>query len=162
MDGDSRKGTGEPQAGRPHVPDYGIPQDEDGILPWSHAVQRLERSSNYWIGTATGDGTPHAVPVWGVWVDGALYLGGGPDTRWARNLAANPRVTVHLESGSDVVILEGEVGRIAEDREPLVTRIMDAYESKYDLRHPAPFWELRPRVAFAWTSFPGDATRWRL
>lgn len=150
----------DPEAGRPHVPDYGIPDTIEGVLPWSHAVERLERARNLWIVTVAPGPRPHAVPVWGVWVDGAAYFGGGPQTRWARNLSANPNVVVHLESGDEVVILEGRVGRVDEPDE-VVARVIDAYEQKYDFRHPAPFWELRPDVAFAWTDFPRDTTRWR-
>ena len=40
-------------------------------------------------------------------MDLAFYLGPGPRTRKGRNLAENPNVAVHPESGDDVVILEG-------------------------------------------------------
>lgn len=146
---------------RPYVPGYGIPTSLEGTLPWSHVTERLENSRNYWVGTVGPDERPHVVPVWGVWVDGTLYFGGGPDTRWSRNLAANPQVTVHLESGDDVVIVEGVVGRITDPSHTLVKPLDDAYEAKYQMRHGTPFWVLRPRVAFAWIDFPNNATRWR-
>lgn len=152
----------EPQASRPHIPGYGIPTTIKGILPWSHVGERMERSRNYWVGTVRPDGRPHVVPVWGVWLDGTLYFGGGPDTLWSRNLAATPQVAVHLESGDDVVILEGTVERITDPAHPLVSRIDDAYEAKYHMRHGTPFWVLRPQVAFAWSKFPDNTTRWRL
>jgi Pyridoxamine 5'-phosphate oxidase len=148
-----------PTASRPDVPGYGIPKVRRGLLPWSHAVERLEAAREYWVTTADRDGRPHAVPVWGAWVEDVLLFGGGP-TRWARNLAANPEVVVHLESGVDVVIVEGRVTRTTDD-DPLSEAAQDAYEAKYQFRHPPPFWVLRPRVAFAWTDFPKDATRWR-
>jgi hypothetical protein len=151
----------DPPTSRPHIPGYGIPKSDSGTLPWAHVVARLEKTRNYWVATANTDGGPHVVPVWGVWVDGALCFGGGPDTRWSRNLAANPRVVVHLESGEDVVILEGTVDRITDSSDPRLVGIDDAYEAKYDMRHGPPVWLLRPGTAFAWTSFPKDATRWR-
>jgi hypothetical protein len=95
-----------------------------------------------------------------VWVDNTLYFGGGPDTRWSRNLAANPHVSVHLESGDDVVIIEGTVDRITDPKHPLVEKIDDAYEAKYKMRHGIPFWVLRPKLAFAWSKFPDNTTRW--
>ena len=160
----SKSSTGEhnsePRASRPYVPDYGIPRSIEGTLPWSHVVERMERSRNYWVGTVSSDGRPHVVPVWGVWVEGTLCFGGGQDTRWVRNLATNPQVAVHLESGDDVVILEGAVERITDPDHPLVTRIDDAYEAKYQMRHGTPFWVLRPRVAFAWSKFPDNTTGW--
>ncbi len=152
----------EPTAGRPHVPGYGIPKNLKGTLPWSFVQERMAKAQNYWICTSSRDARPHAVPTWGVWVDDAVCFGGGPETRWARNLAANPAVAVHLESGSEVVILEGTVQRITDAKDPLVTRVADAYEAKYKMRHPPPFWMLRPGIVFAWSQFPKDATRWKL
>ncbi|MBE7472761.1 MAG: pyridoxamine 5'-phosphate oxidase family protein [Anaerolineales bacterium] len=157
----SRQNNLVPQPGRPHIPDYGIPASIEGTLPWNHVEERMTKARNYWVGTVGPEGRPHVVPTWGVWVEGTLYFGGGPDTRWSRNLAANPHVAVHLESGDDVVILEGTVGRITDPTQPIVTRIDDAYEAKYQMRHGVPFWVLRPRVAFAWSRFPDNATRWR-
>jgi len=87
---------------------YGVPETDEGLLDWSWAVTRLESALNYWFATTRSDGRPHAMPAWAVWLDGALYFEGSPMTRRARNLAANPAVVVHLESGDDVVILEGD------------------------------------------------------
>ena len=150
-----------PRVGRPHIPGYGVPETLKGVLPWSHVEERLEASRNYWVATAGPDGEPHATAVWGVFVDGSLHFGGGPNTLWSRNLAANPRVNVHLENGDDVVIIEGTVDRITDATDPAMTRIDDAYEAKYKMRHGPPIWVLRPRVAFAWTEFPKTTTRWR-
>lgn len=150
-----------PQPGRPYVPGYGIPTSIEGVLPWSHIIERMSQARNYWVGTTGSGGQPHTVPVWGVWLEDTLYFGGGPGTRWSRNLAANPQVAVHLESGDDVVILEGVVERITDPAHPLVKSIDDAYEAKYDMRHGTPLWVLRPRLVFAWSKFPDNATRWQ-
>jgi hypothetical protein len=84
-----------------------------------------------------------------------------PESRKGRNLARDPRVVVHLESGDEVVVLEGRVEEIALDE-----RLADAYEAKYDYRpspgHPEGLWyRLRPRVAYAWleADYPRTATR---
>jgi hypothetical protein len=132
------------------------------MLPWSHVVERMTTARNYWVGTTRPDGRPHAVPVWGVWVDGTFYHGGGPDTRKARNLDHNPALVVHLESGDDVVILEGIAEKfVPESADPdLLRRIDDAYEVKYGMRHGTPVWAMRPRVAFGWTTYPTTVTRW--
>jgi len=149
---------------RPYIAhaEYGVPKTLKGTLPWSHAVERLEKARNYWIGSVSPAGKPHSMPVWGVWVADAdtLYFGGGPQTRWSRNLAENPAVAVHLESGDEVVILEGVVGRITDADDPKMKAIDDAYEAKYQMRHGPPVWVLRPRVVFAWTKFPDTMTRW--
>jgi hypothetical protein len=124
-------------------------------------AERLNTESNFWICTNSPDGSPHVRPTWGVFVDDTICFGGGPNTRWSRNLEANPRTTVHLESGTEVVIAEGVVDRITDAGDTRLKAIDDAYESKYDMRHGPPIWLLAPQVVFAWTSFPTDMTRFR-
>src|SRR5262245_21909451 len=76
-----------PRASRPRMPEgYGVPAGDEGLLPWSFARERLESAPNYWIGSTGPDGRPHAMPVWGAWVEGALYFGTSPQTRTGRNL----------------------------------------------------------------------------
>lgn len=158
--------TVEPRRSRPDIPrGYGIPKSAKGMLPWAYVVDRLTAARNYWIGSTRPDGRPHAVPVWGVLVDGVLYHGGGGDTRRARNLDANPHMAVHLESADQVVqvvIVEGVVDKLAEDTADadLLRRVDDAYEAKYGMRHGTPVWALRPQRALAWTEYPTTATRW--
>jgi PPOX class probable F420-dependent enzyme len=146
---------------------YGVPTDGSGadLLPWSWAVERLADARNYWVATTRPGGRPHAVPVWALWLDDALWFSTGRSSRKARNLAASPAVVVHLESGDDVVILEGEIDDVR-DLE-MRTRFAEAYAAKYDYR-PDPsddgscVYRLRPRVAQTWRErdFPETATRW--
>lgn len=155
----------EPTAGRPQAPpSYGFGKNSARMLPWSHAVERLKGARYYWLATIRPDGRPHATPLWGVWVDDALYFDGLPSTRWARNLAANPHVSVHLDNGDDVVILEGAVEDLSTDVE-LGTRIVEAWTAKYGRLEPDPagsgILRLRPRSARAWSSESlEDGTRW--
>ena len=109
----------EPKVSRPQIPAmYGIPTHNKGLLPWSHVSERMAEARVYWISTVDPSGHPHATPVDGLWLDDRLYFGGSPETRRNRNLAQNPSVCVHLENGSDVVILHGEVRELGEaDRE---------------------------------------------
>jgi hypothetical protein len=153
----------EPVADRPYIahPEYGVPSHTRGLLGWSWVEERFSRERNLWVCTCSTRG-PHARPVWGVFVDDAVCFGGGPDTRWSRNLAADPRASVHLESGTEVVIAEGSVERIADAADPRLRDIDDAYEVKYEMRHGPPVWVLRPDIVIAWTDFPKDATRFRL
>ena len=158
----------EPRAGPPLAPaSYRFPTSAEGLLPWSHAEERIERARTYWIATTRPDGRPHTTPVWGVWVDRALYFDGHPDTRWARNLAANPAASVHLESGDDVVIVEGVVEDVERVTDAgLVARIVEAWAAKYGRLVPDPsgqgIFRLRPRTARAWSnSSLEDGTRWR-
>lgn len=113
-------------ARRPRFPKaYGVPESEDGLLPWSWAEERLAASRNYWVSTTSRDGAPHAMPVWGIWLDGAVVFSTSAESRKGRNLAHDPRVAVHLESGDELVVAEGEVEEIAIDE-----RLADAYEAK--------------------------------
>ena len=76
-----------PQPDRPQIEGYGIPETLEGLLTWDFVTTRMEKARNYWLATTGPDGHPHAVPVWGIWLDGTLHFGGGPATRWQRNLA---------------------------------------------------------------------------
>ncbi|MDQ4025010.1 MAG: pyridoxamine 5'-phosphate oxidase family protein [Actinomycetota bacterium] len=151
----------DPVAGRPFIahPEYGVPRHDRGLIEWSWVVERLASDRNYWVATVTDDGAPSARPVWGVIVDDVICFGGGPKTRWSRNLARNPRVSLHLESGTEVVIAEGSVERLTDADDPRLQAIDDAYEAKYEMRHGPPIWLLRPDVVLAWRDFPKDMTR---
>jgi len=91
-------GTSEPAAaGTPQpAPPARIPTS------WAKVRRRLEQARNYWIVTSRPDGRPHAAPVWGVWLDGRLWFSTSPASVKARNLAADPRVVVHLERADTV------------------------------------------------------------
>jgi hypothetical protein len=152
-----------PRVDRPYIghPEYGVPKDNKTLVEWTYVVGRFSKELNYWVATAAPDGTPHARPVWGVFVDDAICFGGGPKTRWSRNLEANPRVSLHLEDGTQAVIAEGTVDRVTEASDPFLTKIDDAYELKYKMRHGPPVWVLKPDVVLAWTEFPKTMTRFR-
>ena len=150
---------------------YGVPQSDEGLLPWSWAQERLEGALLYWVMTVRPDGRPHATPIWGVWVDDRYYFEGGPDTRRGRNLAANPAVGVHLERGDDVVIIEGTAEEIKGPDPALAATLVEAFGAKYEPTHnyrPDPTgWDagglyvVRPHVVLAWGEFPKTVTRWQ-
>ncbi len=156
---------------RPIMPNgYGVPETTEGTLPWSVAEERLQAARNYWIGSVRPNGRPHAMPVWGVWVDGKLYFDGSPETRRSRNIAANPAVVVHLESGDQVVIVEGNAYAAGKPEPELAKRLAQAYAAKYAASgyEPKPdSWDqgglyvVHPQTVFAWTKFPSDSTRWQ-
>lgn len=147
---------------------YGLqaPSREQGMLAWSEVSGRMAGARNYWVGTTRPDGRPHVAPVWGVWLDEAFFFSTDLMSRKGRNIAANPEMLVHLESGDDVVILEGTAEEVL-DRS-LLQQFADVYEAKYQFRpgveseRPGVF-RLRTRAAFAWLEkdFPRTATRWR-
>lgn len=150
---------------RPKMQGYGISSGEEGLLRWDWVDERMSASRNYWISTTRPDGRPHAAPVWGVWVDGTLYFGSGPGSQKARNLAHNPNIAVHLESGDEVVILEAEAEVVTNPDPELSARVGEAYDAKYGMRSDSieGYYAVRPEVVLAWREhdFPTSATRWR-
>ena len=143
---------------------YGIATEPEGALPWSWVEEQCTEARNYWICTTRDDGRPHAMPVWGLWLDGSVVFSTDPSSRKGRNLTARPDIVVHLESGDDVVVLEGRVEPM--DR-ALLPSFVDRYEAKYSHRpsetETAGVYRLRPSRVLAWREkdFPTSATRFR-
>ena len=157
----------EPRSSRPRMPaSYGVdPTADQGTLPWSYVRDWMTNSRNYWVATTRPDGRPHVVPVWGVWHDEAFYFSTDPNSRKGRNLAANPELVVHLESGDEVVVFEGTAEEVTDPA--VFARFANAYQAKYQVRPEAGdavqgFYRLRPKVVFAWREedFTSSATRW--
>jgi len=133
---------------------YGVPKDEDGMLTWSWAAERLAKAHNYWVAT----NGPHASPVWALWRDNALVFSCSARSRKGKEIARDPRVVIHLESGDEVVIVEGKAEPCTVD-----DSIIDEYERKYAFRADKTegWYRVAPRRVLAWTEkgFPRDATR---
>ena len=103
----------EPTADRPAIPrEYGVASGPEGMLPWASVEAQLAAAKLFWVATTTADGRPRVRPVDGTWFEGAIYVGGSPETAWIRDLLANPNVSVHLDSTDGIVIVEG----VAESR----------------------------------------------
>jgi len=163
-----------PTVERPSVPTYGIPATLEGTLPWSWAEARLAAAETYWVATSRPGGRPHLMPVWAAWCAGRLWFEGGRLTRRARNLAANPAVSVGIElPGDGAVVVEGLAERHLCVAPALVDALVPAF-AKYAVSprsyrvEPANWadpaggiWVVTPRVVFGWSDFPADATRWR-
>lgn len=146
-------------------PSYGISREAPGaLLPWSKVERWIAESRNYWVATTRPDGRPHAMPLWGVWLESAVWFSTHPESLKGRNIARDPRIVVHLESGDDVAILEGE----AEPHDPAsLEAFIDDYERKYGYRietgdRTMGIHRLAPRVVLAWreADFTRSATRW--
>jgi hypothetical protein len=154
------------RVGLPHVPPmYGL-KPRQQYLPFSHAEDRLTKSRNYWICTSRPDGRPHSIPVWGFWIDGALYFGTARSSRKARNLAQNAAVSIHLDSGDDVVIFEGTAVEVDLTDKSTFKKLDAASRAKYKMPlmviPEVVLYSVRPHVVLAWTEndFPNNATRW--
>lgn len=139
-----------PRASRPDMLEYGLePADAgDGLLPFAWAVERLERSRNFWLSTVRADGRPHAMAVWAVWLDAALWFSTAVGSRKARNLAHSPHCVITTERADEAVVVEGAAQR--ESHEPTLSRVRTLYEAKYELCFPpdSAVFAVRPLVVF--------------
>jgi general stress protein 26 len=115
---------------------------------------KLTREKVYWISSSSRQGRPHAAPVWGIWKSDVFYFETDPNSVKARNLRSNPAVVVHIQDGSDTVIVEG---RATIEADSMVLRtLLKEYARKYDYR---PDWSdsrvqvvfrVQPLVVHAW------------
>jgi PPOX class probable F420-dependent enzyme len=86
----------------------------------ARATRRLKDEFIYWLVTVARDGTPQPSPVWALWDGETLLMYSQPDTPKLRNVAARPRVALHLDGdgrGGDIVIVTGDA-RIAPEAPP--------------------------------------------
>jgi len=118
-------------------------------LDWGWVDQQLERAGTYWVVAPTA-GYPHPRPVWGVWIDERLHLSiGSPGLR--ASVTGGAPVTVHLDSGTDVVIVEGHARS-----EPTEVGALVAYDRKYDWTYDldayGPLTVVKPAKVLAWRS----------
>jgi general stress protein 26 len=104
--------------------------------PWPDIERQLTDAGLYWIITVRAVGRPHAVPLVGVWHDGAFCFCTGAEEQKQRNLDRNPHVAVATgttgaggwDSGREVV-LEGTAVRVT-DGDALQV-LADAWSAKY-------------------------------
>ncbi len=152
---------------RPDMPHYGVMGDlVDGMLSWDWVDRQMHAARNYWVCTVRADGRPHCVPVWGAWVDGALYFGTDANSVKARNIARDKRVVIHLDSGDETVIFEGHA-EAAQISGELLKRVSQRYIEKYSLDPQLEdagdlLLRLVPRKVMAWLEkdYPATATYW--
>ncbi len=151
---------------RPDFPE-GYLLDPKSLLTWEQVDARLVEARNYWLCSVRPNHRPHSIPVWGAWVDERLYFDGSPETRHARNIAQNPYVSLHLESGDQVVVMDG-IAREVLPEPGLAVRIARSYTGKYAEAGYSPeptswdaggLFEVTPHKVIAWTSFMDDPTK---
>ncbi len=165
--------TGEPETKL----DERFSSPEASPTEWADGRKRIAEAELFWLSTVRPDGRPHVTPLISVWLDGAAYFCTGARERKAKNLSHNANCILMtgcnlLEEGLDVVI-EGEAQRVGDDAK--LTRIADAYESKYgntwhfDVRDgafqgeggEALVFEVIPKTAFGFGKGEYSQTRWR-
>lgn len=152
------------------MPGYGVlPAAEgSGLIAWEEAERRLTVSHDYWCATVRPDGTPHVMPVWGVWLDGRLWFSSGLRSRKARNLAADPHCTVTTDDARSPVVLDGLAERVVDGGaiETFVAAINAKYAAAITVEFQDPAvngtFAVAPRrvIALSEGDFTGSPTRW--
>ena len=104
------------------------------------------------------DDRPSCLACVGLWRDGAFLFSCGDRSRKARDLAQDPRLVVHLESGDEVVIVEGVAEPVAATEADV-----EGYERKYAYKPAAGegWYRVAPQRVLAWREqdYPASATR---
>lgn len=159
-----------PSIDRPDLPP-GYGEGVGDPLPWDLVESRLVAATHYWLSSTYPDGRPHVMPRWGVWLKGAFWYDGSPQTRHALNVEENDRCVLHLEGGQAATIVEGSSEASAPIAADFGESLSVEFCRKYQELGYAPkpdAWSddmagglrvLTPIKVIAWSSFPGDITR---
>lgn len=161
----------EPRRDRPQLPSGYITRSSEGMLTWA-SVRRMLRAAPYlWLATTNADGSPHLVQQWCAWVDDTLYFEGSDATRWARNLARDPRIGFGFQVEDRSAYGEAVVDVARGLDRPTARKIARQYATKYGQRfeyrpvaeqyEQGPVFRARPTkvIAFDVTRFSTSATR---
>jgi PPOX class probable F420-dependent enzyme len=74
------------------------------------AEERLRSDIIVWLTTITASGQPQSTPVWFLWEDGTFLIYSRPGMPKLDNIAANPKVALHLrgtEVGDEIATFDG-------------------------------------------------------
>jgi hypothetical protein len=152
-----------PEAIPPHnIPHYGLPETKEKLLSWEFVSQQMSNARYFWIATSNQE-YPHTIPVWGLWHAERVFFDGSLKTKWARNLAKNPNIVVHLPGAEQVVIINGYIKTRKTDSDTFDWKKLDTlYQKKYDTKsYREPFFVVHPRKVLAWDAANlGTMTRW--
>lgn len=94
------------------------------------AQKRLEEAVIIWLTTISAKGAPQPNPVWFYWDGKTFFIHSQPTSVKLKNLARNPKVSLHIESsdglGDDIVIIAGLA-----QTEPNPPHLEPGYAEKY-------------------------------
>ena len=151
---------------RPAIPaEYGTSKASE-FVDWTHVEDRLTADRVYWVATVDLRGRPSVRPIDGLYLDGVIYVGGSPETRWVRDIAVNRACAVHLDGLDDVIMVEGIAEVLTGMDEDLAGRLAAASNAKFpEYRMKAEFYRdngaiaIRPSTVVTWTDITRDPTR---
>ena len=141
---------------------------DDSLPGAAHAQDRLRREEMIWLTTVRRDGQPQTSAVWFHWDGTDFLLFSQPTAPKLTNLAADPRVSLHLNGagyGSDLVVVEGAADVLPDAATaswPGPERIAEYY-AKYErsLREDLHTSGAEMAAAFS-TALRVTPTRWRV
>ena len=111
------------------------------------------------VATSSSAGVPHAMPIWYAWRDGRLLFHTGADSKKMRNLRANPRISVVVDTKIapyKVAVIEGTAAERPGDatlaREIAIHYLGERAGARYSERSPEPgtLVEVTPSRIISW------------
>jgi PPOX class probable F420-dependent enzyme len=97
----------------------------------ARAAERLRSEPIAWLTTVRADGQAQSSPVWFLWDGETFLVFSQPGAQKVRNLAANPKVALHLGddgAGDDIVSVEATAS--VDPDSPRADRV-EGYLTKY-------------------------------
>ena len=94
--------------------------------------RRLTDEQIGWLTTVRQDGMPQPAPVWFHWDGETFLILSEPTSRKVRNLAANPKASLHFNCGDDGESVVVFTGQATTSTTPPGAERLDAYFRKYE------------------------------
>ncbi len=109
------------------------------------ATQRTIR-----LATMSGEGWPHVVPLWFVWIDRVVFMNSTRGNLTIRNVEMKPTATGVVDDGELYEQLRGVIirGRIAWGQDDRTDVVNQTWSEKYLGGNPVPFERWKDRVWF--------------
>jgi hypothetical protein len=119
-----------------------VPEELEEYL----STQRTAR-----IATADAEGTPHAIPLWFVWLEGSVFLNSTLGNMTVDNLTRSGKATAVMDDGEAYDTLRGVVltsrAQRADD-DPRIPEVDRLWSEKYLGGNPVPYGAWRNRAWF--------------
>ena len=156
-----------PKISRPKFP-KGYADSPVAYVDWSWVSSQMTEARNYWLCSVRPDGRPHVVPRWGAFIDNKFFYDGSPETRHAQNIMENSHVSLHLESGTQAVIMEGTSKPADKPSPEFAKKLAAEISRKYADQGYSPepnqwdeggLYVFTPRQCITWTVFYENPTK---
>ena len=120
-----------PKRDRPRLPKGYIKTTPKGMLSWPAAKKILTTAPYVWIATADDGGGAHLVQSWAVWIDDTLFFEGSEETRWARNIARDAKISFGFQHGDLAIYGKALAEIVRKPSHELAVKVARRYSAKY-------------------------------